>query len=392
MPVIDSIAAFREQMTEWRRHLHAHPEIAFEEHETAAFVAARLEEWGIEVRRGMAGTGVVGTLVAGDGPAIGLRADMDALAIHEANAFPHRSVHAGCMHACGHDGHMAMLLGAARYLSETRQFKGTVHFIFQPAEENEGGGRVMVEQGLFKQFPMMAIYGMHNWPGLASGRFALRAGPVMAAFDIFEVTVVGKGTHAAMPHLGVDPVVTASAIVTGLQSIASRVTDPLEALVISVTQFHAGDTWNVIPERAVLRGTVRALSPEVQDKAESALCRMVESIAAAHGAGARVHYERRYPPTINDAAETENAAIAAALVVGEDNVERDRRPSMGSEDFAFMLEKKAGSYVWIGNGAGAGAGHGHGGCALHNPRYDFNDEILPLGASYWAKLVETRLG
>ena len=385
MPVIGSIARFGEQMTEWRRHLHAHPEIAFEEHGTAAFVAARLEEWGIAVRRGMAGTGVVGTLKIGEGPAIGLRADMDALTMHEANAFAHRSTRAGCMHACGHDGHMAMLLGAARYLAESKRFNGTVYFIFQPAEENEGGGRVMVEQGLFQEFPMMAIYGMHNWPGLPTGRFALRSGSVMAAFDIFEITIVGKGTHAAMPHLGIDPVVAASAIVTGLQTIASRGTDPLEAAVVSVTQFHAGDTWNVIPERAVLRGTVRALTPEVQDKTETALHRVVESIAAAHGAGARVHYERRYPPTINDAIETEHAAVAAALVVGEENVERNGEPSMGSEDFAFMLEQKAGSYAWIGNGSTEG------GCTLHNPRYDFNDAILPLGASYWATLVETRL-
>ena len=385
MPVIESIARLREQMTEWRRHLHAHPEIAFEEHETAAFVAARLEEWGIEARRGMAGTGVVGTLKAGEGPAIGLRADMDALAIHEANAFAHRSIHSGCMHACGHDGHMAMLLGAARYLAESKRFHGAVYFIFQPAEENAGGGRVMVEQGLFDEFPMTAIYGMHNWPGLPTGRFAVRSGSVMAAFDIFEITIVGKGAHAAMPHLGVDPVVAASAIVTGLQTIASRSTDPLDAAVVTVTQFQAGDTWNVIPERAVLRGTARALSPKVQDDIEHSIHRIVEGIAAAHGAGARVHYERRYPPTINDAAETENAAAAAALVVGKKKVERNRKPSMGSEDFAFMLEKKAGSYMWIGNGGEEG------GCVLHNPRYDFNDAILPLGASYWARLVETRL-
>lgn len=386
MPVIKSIAQLRQEMTDWRRHLHAHPEIAFEEHETAAFVAAHLEEWGIEVRRGMAGTGVIGTLKNGDGPGIGLRAELDAMAIHEANAFPHRSTHAGCMHACGHDGHMAMLLGAARYLSESRKFRGTVHFVFQPAEQNEGGGRVMVEQGLFKSFPMMAIYGMRNWPGLPAGRFAVRPGSMMAAFDIFEITIVGKGGHAGMPHLAVDPVVAGSAIVGALQTITSRRTDPLEASVVSVTQFHAGDTWNVIPERAVLRGTVRALTAEVQDRAEMALQRVVDSVAAAYGAGARVHYERRYPPTINDATECENAAKAAALVVGESNVERDRQPSMGSEDFAFMLERKAGSHIWIGNGPGEG------GCTLHNPRYDFNDAILPLGASYWAKLVEMKLG
>ena len=385
MPAIGQIEERQQQMTAWRRHLHAHPELAYEEHLTAAFVADRLAEFGIEVHRGLAGTGVVGTLRAGDGPAIGLRADMDGLPIPEANDFSHRSTHAGRMHACGHDGHTVMLLGAARYLAETRRFRGTVQFIFQPAEENEGGARKMVEEGLFEKFPVRSVFGMHNWPGQPAGRMAMRPGPMMAAFDIFEITVTGKGGHAAMPHLCKDPVLAASAIVTALQTVTSRTIDPLDAAVVSVTQFHAGDTWNVIPERAVLRGTTRALRPRVQDTVEAAVHRIAEGIAATHGVGAQVHYERRYPPTINDPAETERAASAAVLVAGEDNVERDPAPSMGSEDFAFMLREKPGCYVWIGNGPGEG------GCGLHNPRYDFNDAILPLGASYWAKLVETVL-
>jgi hippurate hydrolase len=385
LPIIERIAEQQQQMTTWRRHLHAYPELAFEERLTAAFVAERLAEFGIAVHRGLAGTGVVGTLATGDGPAIALRADLDGLPICEANDFAHRSTHAGTMHACGHDGHTAMLLGAARYLAETRRFRGTVHFIFQPAEENEGGARKMIEEGLFERFPVRSVYGMHNLPGRPVGRMAMRPGPMMAAFDIFEITVTGKGAHAAMPHLGRDPVVAASAIVTALQTVTSRAIDPLDAAVVSVTQFHAGDTWNVIPERAVLRGTTRALRTDVQDSVEAAVHRIAEGIAATHGVGAQVHYERRYPPTINDPAETDRAAAAAVAVAGEGNVDRDPSPSMGSEDFAFMLREKPGCYVWIGNGADAG------GCTLHNPRYDFNDEILPLGASYWATLVESVL-
>jgi len=374
-----------DEMTAWRRHLHTHPETAFEEHETAAFVAERLASFGIDVDTGLAGTGVVGTLVAGDGPAVGLRADMDALHIAEANELDYRSVHPGRMHACGHGGHMAMLLGAARYLAETRAFSGTVHFIFQPAEENEGGGRAMIEDGLFRQFPVEAVYGMHNWPGMPVGWFGVRPGPMMAAFDIFEIVVDGHGAHAAMPHLGVDAIVTGSAIVGALQTIASRATDPLDSAVVSVTRFQAGDTWNVLPDRAVLAGTTRSFRPEVRDSLEPAIRRIAGAIAEAHGATADVHYERRYPPTINDAAETERAAAAAAAVVGADNVERDPRPSMGAEDFAFMLNEVPGAYVWLGNGGRDG------GCTLHNPRYDFNDAALPIGASYWATLVESVL-
>jgi hippurate hydrolase len=387
MPVLNRIAEFHKDMAEWRHRIHARPETAFEEHATAEFVAKTLGSFGIEVHRGLAGTGVVGTIKGqkGGGPAIGLRADMDALHIEEKNDFAHRSQNPGRMHACGHDGHTAMLLGAARYLAETRNFAGTVHVIFQPAEENEGGARVMVEEGLFEKFPMQAVFGMHNWPGQPVGTVAVRPGPMMAAFDIFELTVAGRGAHGAMPHRGVDPVVAAAQIVTALQTIASRNTDPLDAVVVSVTQIHGGDTWNVIPDAVVLRGTARAFRPEVQDTIEPSIRRIADGVCQALGASAALRYERRYPPTINHPAETERAAEAAAAVVGAEQVLRDPTPSMGSEDFAFMLQAKPGCYVWIGNGPAPG------GCGLHNPHYDFNDEILPIGASYWARLAESVL-
>ncbi|HLI12593.1 MAG TPA: M20 aminoacylase family protein [Alphaproteobacteria bacterium] len=387
MPVLNRIADFHADMTAWRRHIHAHPETAFDERDTSDFVARTLESFGIPVHRGLAGTGVVGTIKGeqDSGRAIGLRADMDALHIEEKNELSYRSQNNGRMHACGHDGHTAMLLGAARYLAETRNFAGTVHVIFQPAEENEGGGRVMVEEGLFEKFPVDAVFGMHNWPGQESGTIAVRPGPMMAAYDVFEIVVAGRGAHGAMPHNGVDPVVAAAQIVTALQTIASRNTDPLDAVVVSVTQIHGGDTWNVIPDQVVLRGTARAFRPEVHDAIEPSIRRIAEGVCAGLGATVRLRYERRYPPTVNSAAEAERAAQAAATVVGADRVLRDPTPSMGSEDFAFMLQAKPGAYVWIGNGPAKG------GCGLHNPHYDFNDEILPIGASYWARLAETML-
>ncbi len=387
MPIIEQIAAWHEDMASWRHRLHACPETAFEEHATAAFVAEQLADFGLQVHRGLAGTGVVGSLVSDpeEGGAIGLRADMDALPISEANVFSHRSQRAGTMHACGHDGHTAMLLGAARYLAATRRFRGTVHFIFQPAEEAEGGGRVMVEQGLFTQFPVDAVYGMHNWPGLALGRFAVRPGPMMASFDTFEIVLSGRGTHGAMPHLGTDSIVAGAALVQALQTIVSRTIDPLDAAVVSVTRFNAGHTWNVIAEKAVLAGTTRALRAEVRDQIEATLRRIAMSVAAAHGVTADVDYQRRYPPTVNDPAEAVRAANAAAAVVGADQVDRDPLPSMGAEDFAFMLQQRPGCYVWIGNGP---ADNNR---TLHSPYYDFNDALLPLGASYWARLVETVL-
>ena len=370
------------EMAEWRHDLHAHPETAFEEQRTSALVAQKLESFGLRVHQGLGRTGVVGTLAAGSGKrAIGLRADMDALHIHEKNGFGHRSRHEGKMHACGHDGHTTMLLGAAKYLSEARNFDGIVHFIFQPAEENEGGGREMVEQGLFEKFPCESVYGMHNWPGMPVGQFGVRAGPMMASFDIFEIELAGRGSHAALPHTGIDPIVAASTLVQALQTIASRNVDPIESAVVTVTQIHAGDTWNVIPDTAVLRGTARAFKPEVQDLIERRVREICAGVAAAHGANVKVRYERRYPPLINAAREAEVCAAVLQAMVGAENVVQVP-PVMGSEDFAFMLRAKAGCYVFVGNGPGEG------GCMLHNPHYDFNDQILPLGASYWSNLVQ----
>ena len=369
-----------------RHDLHAHPELAFEEHRTSDVVARFLEKAGVEVHRGLAGTGVVGVLRAGQSRrAIGLRADMDALPIEEENTFPHRSRHPGRMHACGHDGHTAMLLAAAEYLAKTRHFDGAVYFIFQPAEEGEGGARAMIEDGLFTRFPMDAVYGLHNWPGLPVGQFAVHSGPVMAGTDQFDIVLRGHGAHAAMPHQGRDPVLAAAALVQALQSIVSRSTDPLDAVVVSVTRFHAGEAYNVIPPEAKLGGTVRSLRPEVQQEVETALERLAMGIAQAHGVQAQVTYRRGYPATLNDPREAEFCRQVAARVVGEEQVQSDLPPSMGAEDFAYMLREKPGCYVWLGNGPGTG------GCTLHNPRYDFNDALLPIGAAYWVTLVETRL-
>ena len=387
MPVINRIAEFHEEMTAWRRHIHAHPETAFEEHQTSDYVALRLHEFGIDVHRGLAGTGVVGTLKGdrADGPAIGLRADMDALDIEEKNEVEHRSQNPGKMHACGHDGHTAMLLGAAKYLAETRNFAGTVHFIFQPAEENEGGAQVMVQDGLFEKFPVEAVYGMHNMPGIPVGEFAVRPGPIMAAFDLFEISLTGTGTHAATPHLGRDAIVAGAHLISALQTIRSRTTGPFEAAVVSVTQMHAGSTWNVIPEEVVVRGTARAFKSRVQSHVEAEIRRIADGVARTFSVAAEVRYERRYPATVNTPEETGLTVDVARAIAGDDNVSLDKDPMMGAEDFAFMLNEKPGVYMWIGNGPRDG------GCMLHNPHYDFNDDILPLGASYWSRLVETRL-
>lgn len=383
MPIINRIADFQNDMIAWRRDFHAHPEIGFEEERTSAIVAEKLAEFGIEVHRGLAGTGVVGTLRNGDGPAIGLRADMDALPMTETADIPYKSTISGKMHACGHDGHTTMLLGAARYLAETKRFKGTVHFIFQPAEEGKGGGRVMIEQGLFKEFPVKAVFGMHNWPGMPVGKFAVKPGPMMAAADNFEIVVTGRGGHGALPHLCIDPVAVGAEIVGALQKIASRGTHPVDSVVVSVTNFHAGEDFGIIPETARLRGTVRTFRPEVQDNAEDSIKRICEGICAAHGATADVTYIRRYPPTVNHEAEAAFAGDVAAELCGEENVVRDPMPTMGAEDFSFMLREAPGSYIW----AGAGEDTPN----LHNPAYDFNDELLPLGASYWVRLTEKLL-
>ena len=386
MNVIAEIAQEHAKLTEWRRELHQHPELAFEEHRTAAFVASKLESFGLQVTTGIAGTGVVGTLSRGGGNrAIGLRADLDALPILEANEFEHVSKTPGVMHACGHDGHTIMLLGAAEYLANHGDFSGTIHFIFQPAEENEGGARAMVEAGLFEQFPVESVYGMHNIPGIPVGAFAIKDGPIMAAFDIFEIEVIGKGGHAAIPQQTVDPIIVASQIVMALQTLVSRQINPLEPSVLSVTQVHAGEAYNVIPDSAVIRGCTRCFSTKIQQQLEDGIAKISEQIAGSFGATVNVTYERRYPPTVNAVRETGDAIQAAAETVGMNNVNTSPTPSMGSEDFAYMLLAKPGSYIWIGNGRGEGS------CMIHNPGYDFNDDILPIGASYWAHLSQSLL-
>lgn len=372
-------------MTAWRHQLHAHPELAFAEHRTSDLVARELAAMGIEVHRGLGRTGVVGVLSHGTGPSIGLRADMDALPVLELNSMAHASRHAGIMHACGHDGHTAMLLGAAKHLSGNRTFHGTVTFIFQPAEEGEGGGQEMVKDGLFDRFPCDAVYGMHNWPGLPAGQFAINHGPMMAALDTFEITVRGRGSHAAMPERGIDPFTSVAQIIMGLQTIPSRMLSAMDSAVVSVTQVQGGEAWNVIPDSVVVRGTVRCFDPAVQDRVEAAIRKMCSTLADAHGATAEFTYRRKYPPTINSTTETDLAIAAATAVVGASAVQCDCQPSMASEDFAFMLKAKPGAYIWIG-------ADGHEPCPpLHNPHYDFNDGTLALGAAYWVALVNTIL-
>jgi len=372
-----------------RRDLHTHPELAFCETRTADVVARELTALGIETHRGLAKTGVVGVLRAGSSArAIGLRADMDALPINEANGFTHRSVFEGRMHACGHDGHTAMLLGAARLLAASRDFDGTVYLIFQPAEESSGGAQVMIEDGLFERFPMEAIYGMHNWPGLPAGDFAVHAGPVMAGTDRFDIRIRGVGGHAGMPHLTVDPLYAGVSLVQAVQSVVSRSLDPFDAAVVAVTCFHAGDAYNVVPGQAELSGTLRSFSEEVRQKALTRLTELCEGVSAAFGV--ETDFSARadsYPPTINTAAHAAHCRQAAAAVVGHEHVRTDERPSMGAEDFSFYLRHKPGAYVWIGNDPADGNGHG-----LHNPSYDFNDDILPIGAAYWVELVRHILG
>jgi amidohydrolase len=387
MPINNRIAGFHDDLTAWRRDLHAHPELGFEEHRTSGIVAEKLAEFGIEVHRGLATTGVVGTL-RGNQPgdrAIALRADMDALPMPEANDFEHASQNPGKMHACGHDGHTTMLLGAARYLAETRNFAGTVHFVFQPAEEGGGGGRVMVEEGLFQQFPAEEVYALHNVPGIPVGHFAGRPGPMMAATDEYDIVVTGRGGHAAQPHKTVDPLVIGAQIVTAAQTITSRNADPVESLVVSITEFHAGSAYNVIAQEAVLRGTIRSFDPAQRQLAEDSLKRIATGIAASMGGSAEVNFMRGYPATRNHNAQLDKALGVAEELVGPERVHGDIAPVMGGEDFAYMLEAKPGAYLFI------GAGSAEGGRNLHQTHYDFNDEILPLGASYFAQLVETLL-
>jgi hippurate hydrolase len=387
MPVINRIAADAPLLTEWRRDLHAHPELGLEEHRTSQVVADKLASWGIEVTRGLAGTGLVGTLKAGTSTrSIGIRADMDCLPMTEENDFPHKSTTPGRMHACGHDGHTTMLLGAAKYLAETRNFDGTVHFIFQPAEENAGGGRIMVEEGLFQRFPCDRVYGAHNDTALPVGTITAVAGSVSAASDRFIITLSGRGGHAARPHMTIDPVVLGSHVVLALQTIVARRTDPLASAVVSITQFHAGSAHNVIPDTAMLSGTVRTLRPEVQDEVERLIPQIVNATCAAHGATAEIDYKRGYPPVVNDADAAERAARAGEKLLGAGRVLRERPPTMGGEDFSYMAPAVPGCFVRIGQAEG-----GKFTTQVHHPKYDFNDTILPIGASYWATLVEQEL-
>ncbi len=390
MNIIPEIAARADELARIRRDIHAHPELGFEETRTSDIVAGLLAEWGIEVHRGLAGTGVVGTLRVGNTPrAIGLRADMDALPIDEANDFAHRSTQAGKMHACGHDGHTTMLLGAARHLAETRNFDGAVHFVFQPAEEGLGGARAMVEGGLFRDFPMERIYGMHNTPSVAPGKFAIRSGPMMAGGAFFDVRVIGRGAHGARPEGSIDPVPIAAQIVAALQTIVARNARPHDTVVLSITRLHAGDAYNVIPNDASLGGTVRVFSRETMALVERRIGELARGIAEGFGARAEVDFRDIFRPLVNDVDEAAFVATVAADLVGEENVDRNRSLVMASEDFSDMLEACPGAYIYIGNGDETGQGGEA--CQVHNPGYDFNDEILALGASYWTRLVEKRL-
>jgi amidohydrolase len=390
MSPVERIRAYHGELTAVRRDIHAHPELAFSESRTAELVAARLSGWGIEVHRGLAKTGVVGVVkgkTQKSGRGIGLRADMDCLPMHERNDFPHKSKNEGRMHACGHDGHTTMLLGAARYLAETRNFDGTAYVIFQPAEEGGGGGQVMVQEGLFERFPANEVYALHNWPGLPPGKMAVRAGPVMAATDEVQITVRGRGGHGAMPHLAVDPVVAAAHVITALQTIASRNINPIDPVVVSICSMATSQVgvFNVIPAEVKLVGTVRTFRAETRDLAERRVKEVAAKTAEALGAQAEVAFVRGYPSTVNSAREAEFAARVGRRVFGDGNVITEHEPTMGGEDFSYMLQARPGAYVFLGQGGIEG------GCMLHNPHYDFNDEVIPLGAGYLAALVEEAL-
>ena len=387
MPIVNRIADLHGEIKAWRHDLHAHPELLYDVHRTAASVAEKLKAFGCdEVVSGLGRTGVVGVIRGNRGEAsrkvIGLRADMDALPIEEATGLPYKSTVPGKMHACGHDGHTAMLLGAARYLAETRNFAGTAVVIFQPAEEGGAGGKAMVQDGLMERFGIEEVYGMHNYPGLALGEFAIRSGPLMAAADRLTIEIEGKGGHAARPHISVDTVLVGAQIINQIQSIVARNVDPLHAAVISICMFQAGSTDNVIPQTAHLRGTARSLTPAVQDVLERRLHEVVEGTARLYGASAKLTYKRDYPVTRNHERETAFAASVATQVVGNERVDTDVAPVMGAEDFSFMLNARPGAFIFVGNGDSAG---------LHHPAYDFNDEVIPIGTSYWVKLAETAL-
>ena len=388
MSIIKKQSELHEDMVTWRHHIHKHPELSFKEDLTSDYIAAVLEANDIEMHRGLAVTGIVATIHGKkEGRVIGLRADMDALPIQEKNDFSHKSVHDGKMHACGHDGHSTMLLGAAVHLKENNNFSGTVHFIFQPAEEGGGGGRVMVEEGIFEKFPCEAVYGMHNWPGMAEGQFAVHDTAVMAANETLKISIKGKGGHAAMPDQCVDPVVIGAQIITALQSVVSRNVAPLDSAVVSITMLDAGFVSNVIPNDMNLTGSLRYFSTDVGNEVKAKIKKIVEGISHSMGATATFSSTPNYPATVNTPKHAEICANAAAEVVGSSNVLRNEKPSMGSEDFSFLLNASEGAYIWIGNGLVPEDGP-EGGCMLHNTEYDFNDEILPLGSSYWVQLVQ----
>ena len=391
---LTTLTAQQSEIQKIRRDLHAHPELAYQEQRTAFVVKQQLQAWGIPVIEGLAGTGIVGVIKKGNSTrALGLRADMDALPMQELNNFEHASKNAGKMHACGHDGHTAMLLGAAQYLMQQADFDGTVYLIFQPAEESNAGAKRMIDDGLFEQCPMEAVFGMHNWPGLAQGSFGVKVGAMMASSNEFEVTILGKGAHAAQPQKGIDPILIGAQLVQNWQSIVSRNANPLEAAVLSVTQFHSGSATNVIPDQATLIGTVRTFSNEMLDLIEQRMREIANLSCAAFGAKVEFKFKRNYPPLINHAKETAFAIEVLNELVGAEHVNTQVEATMGAEDFAFMLQAKPGCYVFLGNGDGThrDQGHGLGPCNLHNPSYDFNDALLPIGASYWVRLVERYL-
>lgn len=374
-----------------RRDIHAHPEVGYEVHRTSDLVASKLEQWGLTVTRGIGRTGLVATLKRGTSArSIGLRADMDALPMQESNDFAHRSTVAGAMHACGHDGHTAMLLGAAQYLASNPDFDGTVHFIFQPAEEAGAGAQAMIEDGLFERFPVDAVFGVHNWPGIPEGHFGVRPGPIMASTSIFKITLRGAGCHGAMPHMGRDPLFTAAQLVTALQSILSRNKNPIDAAAMSVTQIHGGEAFNVVPTDAWIGGTVRTFSDETLDLIESRMRAIVSATALAYDCESEISFDRNYPPTVNDVAQTAFAVDVMREVVGDDKVNAAVDPTMAAEDFSFMLRARPGCYAFLGNGMGdhRTAGHGAGPCLLHNASYDFNDALLPVGARYFVRLAQ----
>ncbi len=387
MPIINRIAAFHDEMAAWRHDLHAHPELSMQESRTAGVVQAKLREFGVdEIITGMAEHGVVGVIRAGtSNRAIGLRADMDALPMQEETGLPHASQNSGVMHACGHDGHTAMLLGAAKYLAETRAFDGTVYLVFQPAEEFEAGADKMVKDGLFDRCPMDRIFGLHNWPQSPTGTFLWRTGPIMAAVGFFDIIVTGKGSHGAFPHQGVDPIMVSAQIIGALQTIVSRTIEPIEGGVVSIGAIKGGDAYNILPERVTMKGTARWFKPQVGDQIEAGLNRIVSGIAASLGAKAEVTFYRHGPATINDPEATQLAVDAATIISGSDAVKEMPAPTMGGEDFAYMLNAKQGAYLMLGSGRGPDDPQ------LHHPQYDFNDEVLPVGASWWATLAERQL-